>query len=66
VLKQTPRTLITVAHRMQAAQISDQVLVLDQGRPVQQGSPQQLATCDGPYRRLLEAEGCNAVELVGR
>jgi ATP-binding cassette subfamily B protein len=70
VLKQTPRTLITVAHRMRAAQISDQVVVLDQGRPVQQGSPQQLAARHGPYRRLLEAEGLiatgcsNALEPV--
>lgn len=65
VLKQTPRTLITVAHRLQAAQISDHVLVLERGQPVQQGNPQQLAASDGPYRRLLEAEGVAGLELIG-
>ncbi len=55
-LKQTPRTLVTVAHRLHAAQISDWVLVLEQGQPVQQGHPRALAASDGPYRRLLAAE----------
>jgi ABC-type bacteriocin/lantibiotic exporter with double-glycine peptidase domain len=55
-VKQVPRTLVTVAHRMHAAQISDWVLVLDQGQLIQQGHPRDLAAGDGPYRRLLEAE----------
>ena len=55
-VKRTPRTLVTVAHRMYGAQISDWVLVFDQGQLVEQGPPQTLAQQDGPYRRLLEAE----------
>jgi len=55
-IKRVPRTLITVAHRLHAAQISDWVLVLDQGQLVEQGHPNDLAQSDGPYRRLLEAE----------
>ena len=55
-VKQSPRTLVTVAHRMHAAQISDWVLVLDQGQLIEQGHPRDLAVSDGPYRRLLEAE----------
>lgn len=55
-VKQQPRTLVTVAHRMHAAQISDWVLVLDQGQLIQQGHPRDLAAADGPYRQLLEAE----------
>ena len=54
--KRTPRTLVTVAHRMYGAQISDWVLVFDQGQLVEQGPPGDLAELDGPYRRLLEAE----------
>jgi ATP-binding cassette subfamily B protein len=54
--KRTPRTLVTVAHRMYGAQISDWVLVFDQGQLVEQGPPGVLAELDGPYRRLLEAE----------
>jgi ABC-type bacteriocin/lantibiotic exporter with double-glycine peptidase domain len=55
-IKQVPRTLVTVAHRLHAAQISDWVLVLDQGQLIEQGHPDDLAQSDGPYRRLLEAE----------
>ena len=55
-IKRTPRTLVTVAHRLHAAQISDWVLVLDQGQLIEQGHPDDLAQSDGPYRRLLEAE----------
>jgi ATP-binding cassette subfamily B protein len=55
-VKSTPRTLVTVAHRLHAAQISDWVLVLDQGQPVEQGHPRDLARAGGPYSQLLEAE----------
>ena len=55
-VKSTPRTLVTVAHRLHAAQISDWVLVLDQGQPVEQGHPRDLASAGGPYSQLLEAE----------
>ncbi|MFM7549394.1 MAG: ATP-binding cassette domain-containing protein, partial [Cyanobacteriota bacterium] len=56
-VKRTPRTLITVAHRLHSAQVSDLVLVLHQGEPVELGHPRELATrTDGHYRRLLDAE----------
>ena len=56
-VKRTPRTLITVAHRLHSAQLSDLVLVLHQGEPVEIGHPLELAAKpDGHYRRLLEAE----------
>jgi ABC-type bacteriocin/lantibiotic exporter with double-glycine peptidase domain len=56
-VKGTPRTLITVAHRLHSAQVSDLVLVLQQGEPVELGHPLDLAAKpDGHYRRLLEAE----------
>jgi len=55
--KRSPRTLITVAHRLFSAQVSDLVLVLDQGQPVECGHPAELASrVDGHYRRLLAAE----------
>jgi ATP-binding cassette subfamily B protein len=57
-VKQTSRTLITVAHRLHSAQVSDVVLVLHQGEPVEVGHPLDLAArADGYYRRLLAAEG---------
>jgi ATP-binding cassette subfamily B protein len=49
-------TLITVAHRMLSAQLSDFVLVLEKGAIVQQGTPQSLSKIDGYYRNLLLSE----------
>jgi ATP-binding cassette subfamily B protein len=56
-VKRTPRTLVTVAHRLHSAQVSDLVLVLHKGEPVEMGHPRDLAVrTDGHYRRLLDAE----------
>lgn len=55
-VKSTPRTLITVAHRLHSAQISDWVLVLKEGALIEAGHPRDLAEAGGPYQRLLEAE----------
>jgi ABC-type bacteriocin/lantibiotic exporter with double-glycine peptidase domain len=56
-VKRRKPTLITVAHRLYSAEISDLVLVLDRGVPVELGHPQQLAANRaGPFQRLLEAE----------
>jgi len=56
-IKRQACTLITVAHRLYAAEISDLVLVLERGVPVELGHPQQLAArSDGAFRRLLNTE----------
>jgi ABC-type bacteriocin/lantibiotic exporter with double-glycine peptidase domain len=56
-VKRRSPTLITVAHRLYSAEISDLVLVLDRGVPVELGTPEQLAAKpDGAFQQLLEAE----------
>ena len=56
-VKTTPRSLITVAHRLHSAQVSDLLLVLEQGEPVEIGHPRELAEqANGYYHRLLMAE----------
>ena len=56
-VKRRSSTLITVAHRLHAAQISDLVLVLERGIPVELGAPQVLAArSGGHFHRLLAAE----------
>lgn len=56
-VKRRSPTLITVAHRLYSAEISDLVLVLDRGVPVEFGTPDQLAgKPDGAFKQLLEAE----------
>jgi ABC-type transport system involved in cytochrome bd biosynthesis fused ATPase/permease subunit len=56
-VKRGSPTLITVAHRLYSAEISDLVLVLERGVPVELGPPQLLAAKQGgPFQRLVEAE----------
>ena len=56
-IKHHKTTLITVAHRLYSAEISDLVLVLEHGKPVAIGHPVELAAVSGgPYKRLLDAE----------
>ena len=56
-IKNMNLTLVTVAHRMYSAKISDYVVVLEKGRIVQEGTPQQLEKVEGRYTELLKAEG---------
>jgi ATP-binding cassette subfamily C protein CydD len=47
------RTVLLIAHRLRLAQRADRVVVLDQGRVVESGSPAELLARDGAYRRLV-------------
>ncbi len=51
------RTTLIVAHRLTTVRNADRILVMDNGRIVQQGSHQQLAEEQGPYHRLCEIQG---------
>ena len=55
-IKKMNLTLVTVAHRMYSAKISDYVVVLEKGRIIQEGTPQQLEKIEGRYAELLKAE----------
>lgn len=55
-LKQLGITVITVAHRLNAALQSDQVIVLDEGKVVEQGHPTKLLASQGAFHRLVQAE----------
>jgi len=55
-IKLEKMTLVTVAHRMHSAEISDYVIVLDKGKIVQEGTPEALRSQPGRYSELLKAE----------
>ena len=49
------RTALVIAHRLSTVEIADRVLVLADGRVVEDGPPEVLAAGDGPYARLHRA-----------
>jgi ATP-binding cassette, subfamily B, bacterial len=50
------RTVIAVAHRLSTLRGFDRIVVLREGRIVQDGPPGELMVMDGPYRRLIQRE----------
>ena len=50
------RTVLLVAHRLATAQAADRVVVLRDGRVVEQGAPRELMRAQGAYAALLQAE----------
>jgi len=50
------RTVIAVAHRLSTLRNFDRILVLQNGKIVQDGEPERLLQADGPYRTLVTQE----------
>ena len=62
-LKSRGLTVVSVAHRLDAALRSDQVLVMKDGAVVEQGAPQELMDCDGAFRALVLKEQQGALTV---
>jgi ATP-binding cassette subfamily C protein CydCD len=58
------RTTVLITHRLRGLEAVDEVIVLDEGRPVQRGSYAELAAREGALRRMLERE--RAGDLLDR
>ncbi len=60
------KTVITIAHRLATIEQADQILVLDDGRIVQQGTHAELAGVPGKYKEFIDirkkSEGWNLAE----
>jgi ATP-binding cassette subfamily B protein len=50
------RTVVAVAHRLSTLQSFDRIIVMDQGRIIDDGSPRALAGRPGPYRDRLRLQ----------
>ena len=52
----TGRTTVVIAHRLSTIRDADKILVLDQGKVVEQGTHQQLLSQRGLYAQLISAQ----------
>jgi ATP-binding cassette subfamily B protein len=64
VREQERRTVLMISHQLSAAAACDRILVMEQGRLVQQGHHRDLVAVTGPYRRLWEREQAERLEPV--
>jgi ATP-binding cassette subfamily B protein len=58
------RTSFVIAHRLSTIRDADLILVMENGRIVEQGSSAELLQANGAYRRLYEAQFAQAVADV--
>jgi len=56
IRSQDGRTIVMISHQLSAAAACDRILVMDNGRIVQQGHHNALIQATGVYRRLWERE----------
>jgi ATP-binding cassette subfamily B protein len=56
IRQQRQRTILMISHQLSAAAACDRILVIEEGRLVQQGHHSELVEKEGTYRRLWERE----------
>ena len=58
------RTSFVIAHRLSTIQNADKILVLDQGRIVQQGTHDELVETPGIYQQMVRLQTNNPIALA--
>lgn len=58
------RTTLVIAHRLSTLAHADRVIVLDKGRIIQEGGPQDLLKQEGLYRRLWTIQNAAQQEIL--
>lgn len=50
------KTVIIIAHRMRTISNADKIVVLDDGKIAEQGSPEELLSKDGLFKRMVDLQ----------
>jgi len=58
------RTVIAIAHRLSTLRSFDRIIVMDQGHIIDDGSPDELAARQGPYRELLRKQRMDGMSVA--
>lgn len=58
-------TVLTIAHRLDTVMDSDHIVVLESGRVVEQGPPQELLKADGAFASLAKSLGRDNISEAG-
>ncbi|HYP03203.1 MAG TPA: ABC transporter ATP-binding protein [Cyanobium sp.] len=64
VRQQRSRTVLMISHQLSAAAACDRILVLSEGRLVQQGTHRELLEQGGTYRRLWDREKAQQLQTA--
>jgi ATP-binding cassette subfamily B protein len=60
----TGRTVIAIAHRLSTLKSFDRIIVMDHGRIIEDGAPDELAARPGPYRDLLRKQALEPLPVA--
>jgi len=56
-LKRQGKTVIVIAHRLSTVLNADTLIVIDEGKVVEQGTPNELKSQEVFFRRMLQNQG---------
>jgi ATP-binding cassette subfamily B protein len=59
------KTTVITAHRLSSIAHADWIIVLDEGRAIQQGTPEQLKSVDGWYKDTLQKQALESLIAQG-
>lgn len=58
------KTVIIIAHRMRTIANADKIIVLDEGRISEQGSPEELLAQNGLFKKMVDLQNLSGEWLI--